>query len=147
MMIEPQSYSIQQASQMTGLSAYTLRYYEDIGLLDPVMRNTNGHRCYTEEDLGRIDLLKKLRVTGMSIEGMKQIIDLYREGSSTARARRELFEAHRDQVRAQIETLTEVLGFIDRKIAYYVEEEAQFNERNGQHHDVSLVGQTEATGH
>ncbi len=75
----------------------------------------------------------------MSIEGMKQIIDLYREGSKTARARRELFEAHREQVVAQIETLTEVLGFIDYKITLYAQEEEQLNERHDHRYEVSLV--------
>lgn len=128
-MTEQHTYTIQQVAQKTGLTVYTLRYYEEIGLLDPVPRATNGHRSFTDSDLMRIETLKKLRLTGMSIEGMKHFIDLYREGSKTARARRDLLTTHRKQVEAQIEALVEVLGFIDYKIEMYIDEEKQFNER------------------
>jgi DNA-binding transcriptional MerR regulator len=140
MMTEQQTYTIQQVSQKTGLTVYTLRYYEDIGLLDPVPRATNGHRSFTQADINRIEFLKKLRLTGMSIEAMKHFVDLYREGHQSARARRELLEAHRQQVVAQIEELNEVLGFIDYKISLYAQEELR-NERDDHHHEVSAVGE------
>ncbi len=145
-MTEQHTCTIQQVSHQTGLTIYTLRYYEEIGLLDPVSRAVNGHRCFNERDIQRIEMLKKLRLTGMSIEGMRHFVDLYREGSKTARARRELFEAHRKQVEAQIDELKEVLGFIDYKISLYIEEEKQFHEREYDSYEVSVVGQNGSTG-
>lgn len=146
-MTDQPTYTIQQISQKTGLTVYTLRYYEEIGLLDPVPRARNGHRCFTDLDVQRIELLKKLRLTGMSIEGIRQIVDLYRGGRRTAHARRVLFEAHRENVVAQIEALHEVLGFIDYKIAMYAHEEEQLNERNDEHHyELSVAGENGAAG-
>ena len=55
------SLTIAQAAEATGLSVHTLRYYERIGLLDPVERRDNRHRRYTQEDLNWIDFLKKLK--------------------------------------------------------------------------------------
>jgi DNA-binding transcriptional MerR regulator len=60
-------YSIQTVSQMTDLSISTLRYYEQMGLLDPVARAANGHRCYSDADLQRIEFLKRVRAMGMSM--------------------------------------------------------------------------------
>src|SRR3712207_393553 len=111
MMIEQHTYTIQQVSQLTGLTVYTLRYYEEIGLLDRVPRAGNGHRCYSNADVERIETLKKLRLTGMSLEDTKRFVDLYREGNHTVRIRRELMEEQRKRVQAQIDELNEVLGF------------------------------------
>ena len=147
MMTRETTFTIQQVAEQTGLSTYTLRYYEDIGLLDPVERASNGHRRYTEADVRRIDFLMRLRKTHMPIEEMKYFVDLYRRGSETASERRDLLEAHRRVVQAQIDELHEILGFIDYKIALYVDEEKQNDERQWQReHEVSPVGENGSTG-
>jgi DNA-binding transcriptional MerR regulator len=43
--------SIQQAAEISGLTPYTLRYCEEIGLLPPILRAANGHRRYQQTDL------------------------------------------------------------------------------------------------
>ena len=63
-----QTLTIQQASQLTGLTVHTLRYYERIALLSPVERAANGHRRYGKQDVDRITLLNYLRLTGMPLE-------------------------------------------------------------------------------
>lgn len=42
--------AVREASELTGLSAHTLRYYERIGPLEPVARNASGHRRYVQTD-------------------------------------------------------------------------------------------------
>ena len=135
-MIQEATYTIQQVAQQTGLTSYTLRYYEDIGLLEPIARAANGHRRYAEADLNRIMMLVKLRKTNMSLEDMKYFVNLYREGSATATERRKLLEAHRQVVEAQIEELCEIRKFIDYKSGLYTEEE----KLNYEQHEVSVVG-------
>lgn len=49
--------TIKEVSTMYNISADTLRYYEKIGLIDPVKRNENGIRDYKEIDLKRIQFL------------------------------------------------------------------------------------------
>ncbi len=60
--------TIEQVAECTGLSAHTLRYYEQIGLLDHVGRATSGHRCYAAKDLAWLEFLTRLRATGMPNE-------------------------------------------------------------------------------
>lgn len=135
-MTQETTYTIQQAAEQTGLTSYTLRYYEDIGLLDPIARATNGHRRYSEADLNRIMMLVKLRKTNMSLDDMKYFVTLYREGSATAAERREMLEAHRQVIAEQIEELCEIQRFIDYKIGLYTEEEKAHNEQ----YEVSTIG-------
>ena len=144
MMKTTRTYTIQQVSHRTELPISTLRYYEEMELLEPIQRAANGHRRYCETDIRRIEMVKRLRLTGMSIEAMREFMALYRGGIRTATARRETLEAHREVVQARVDELLEMLRFIDYKIGLYEDEEIQ-HERE-QNHEVSAVGANRATG-
>jgi DNA-binding transcriptional MerR regulator len=111
--------TIQEAAEVTDLSVHTLRYYERIGLLMPVGRAANGHRRYSQHDIGIINLLNKWRLTGMPLNDIQQYVRLMQEGESTASERRALLEAHRATVVSQIEQLQATLKLIDYKIQNY----------------------------
>ena len=110
--------TIQQVAQRTGLSVHTLRYYERLGLLISVHRVPNGHRRYDEGDLRWIDLLKCLRASAMPISEMQRFAEITRQGTSTASERRELLEAHRLRVVAQLQEIQHTLARLDTKIAH-----------------------------
>jgi DNA-binding transcriptional MerR regulator len=111
--------TIQDAAERTGLSAYTLRYYERIGLLDAPARMPSGHRRYTERDVDWLVFLTRLRATGMPIAGMLRYAELVRSGPHTGPERLALLEAHRAEVAARIAGLTADLELIDYKITTY----------------------------
>ncbi|WP_285397492.1 MerR family transcriptional regulator [Lysinibacillus sp. fls2-241-R2A-57] len=67
-------YSISKAAEMSGISPYTLRYYEKIGLLPPPKRQNGGRRFYTESDIRFLMFLKSLKETGMSLEDVNEFI-------------------------------------------------------------------------
>jgi DNA-binding transcriptional MerR regulator len=114
--------TIAEAAERTGVSAHTLRYYERIGALrEPPERAPSGHRRYTERDVSWIVLLTCLRATGMPIATMLRYAELAREGTATAAERKRLLLAHRDEVVARVEQLTQNLTMIDRKISSYDE--------------------------
>ncbi|RAT99762.1 MerR family transcriptional regulator [Brevibacillus sp. Leaf182] len=76
-----QPLTIQQAAARTGLSVHTLRYYEKMGLMEPIPRGENGHRSYYAHDLEWIDLIARLRTTGMPIAEMQRFVRLDRTTS------------------------------------------------------------------
>lgn len=115
--------TIREFAAQTGVSLHTLRYYEKIGLIDPVRRAANGHRSYSEADLRRVDFLKRLRATGMSISEMQYYVKLFHMGDETLAERRKMLEDHRAAVQAQIESLLETCDLLDRKIANYKQQE------------------------
>jgi DNA-binding transcriptional MerR regulator len=115
------TFTIQEAAQLTGVSAHTLRYYERMNLLDPIDRNPSGYRQFTDYDLACVRFLTKLRDTKMPIRQMQQFSELRRRGISTAQQRRSLLEEHYNAVMAHQQELTHSLEVISRKIAYYKE--------------------------
>jgi DNA-binding transcriptional MerR regulator len=108
--------TVREASEFTGLSAHTLRYYERIGLIEPVRRNSGGHRRYAQTDLEHLRFLHCLRDTGMPIQRMQEYASLASQGRVTLDARLELLEAHRGDVQARIQELEDKLAIIDAKI-------------------------------
>ena len=74
---------IAEVSQKFNLTTDTLRYYEKVGLIEPVKRSKSGVRDYTEKDLDRIVFVKCMRQAGLSIESIQTYIELYKLGDST----------------------------------------------------------------
>lgn len=117
--IQKDKLTIQEVSEATGLSAHTLRYYERIGLIHPIEREDNTRRLYTEEDIGWIDFLLKLRATGMSIKEMQRYAELQRQGDETLPQRVEMLKSLRRNVEARMSELDEHLKLICYKIEIY----------------------------
>ena len=113
--------TIADAARASGLSTYTLRYYERAGLIDDVGRAGSGHRRYSDEDLAWIEVLQCLRATGMPIRDIRRYADLVRAGDGNEVQRLALLEEHRSAVRARLADVRGHLAFIDRKIAIYEE--------------------------
>jgi DNA-binding transcriptional MerR regulator len=112
--------TIAEAADQTGLTVHTLRYYERDGLmLHPVERAASGHRRYSEEDLGWIQMVTRLRATGMPIRDVRRYAALVREGDGNEAERLALLLAHRDVVERQLAEVTSHLRAIDHKVAFY----------------------------
>ena len=133
--------TIQQVAQQTGLSIDTLRYYERIGLLEPVRRAQNGHRRYTQHDLAWIDLLMRLRDTGMPRAQMVRFAELRRQGSATLTERRLMLEQHQHSLRQHMQELEQHMATLQHKIARIKELEAQQDVAS---HPAHAFGQSEA---
>lgn len=103
----------------TGRSVHTIRWYETQGLIPGVARDGTGRRVYTEQHVGWLLLMERLRATGMSIAEMRRYTRLVQQGRSTLAERNELLRAHRQRVLDTIAQWTESLALLDAKIAFY----------------------------
>lgn len=120
------SLSIAEAAKATGLSPYTLRYYEQIGLIAPVERR-GGARRYGDADMRWLEFLLRLRATGMSMRDMQRYAQLRRQGNTPASLaeRQTLMEDHAQRVEADMRVLGETLDYIRNKIRIYETMRAQ----------------------
>ena len=70
----PSQLTIGQLAEMTGMSAKTIRYYEDIGLLPRPPRGANGYRRYGAADINRLHLLRRMRFLGLPLSVAKPLL-------------------------------------------------------------------------
>jgi DNA-binding transcriptional MerR regulator len=136
------TYSVGEVSARTGFSIDTLRYYERLGLIEPVERSVGGRRMYREEDVGWLDFVSCLRDTGMPIERMRQFAELCRDGEHTVPERVDLLAAHGRRVEAEIEALRTKLEAIRHKIGYY-EGVLALRDGRGAGHDAPEAGHSD----
>ena len=98
--------TIQQLSRRTGLAESALRYYERIGLIDPVPRDqSSGHRRYPPALVATVEGLACLRDTGMSVADMRVYVENMRRGPAAAADQRRLFAARAEHLRAEMARL------------------------------------------
>ncbi len=74
----PVTYPIGELSRMVNLSQRTIRYYEEIGLLQSIRRIEHGKRVYTDDDVRRLKFINKLKVLGLSLAEMVELEKIYR---------------------------------------------------------------------
>ena len=110
---------ISEVSERCGISSDTLRYYERIGLLPPVNRNTSGIRDYSEIDVRRVEFVKCMRSAGLPIDALIEYYGLVQQGDQTIEARKEILNEHREQLVAKMEEIQKTLDLVDYKIKVY----------------------------
>lgn len=112
-------YSIGQVAKKTGLSSYTLRYYDHEGLMPFVQRNAAGRREFSEHDLDMVDLITCLKETGMALKDIRHVVEISLEGDKSLAERLQLFRQQRDQVDRQIAQLQAYRRKVDYKVRYF----------------------------
>jgi DNA-binding transcriptional MerR regulator len=80
-------YTIKETAKLMEMTEHTLRYYTDKGLVPTVKRDKNNNRLFDDESINWLTGIKYLRASGMSIEAIKEYIDLCLEGDSTIEQR------------------------------------------------------------
>jgi len=112
---------IGELSARTGRSIHTIRWYEAQGLIPGVARDAGGRRVYGLLHVGWLDLMDRLRRTGMSVAQMREYTALVKQGRVTLTQRQEMLRAHRARVEATIVEWQEALAMLDGKIDFYGE--------------------------
>lgn len=69
-----ESVTIGELARLTGFNAKAIRYYEQVGVLPPSSRSENGYRRYSQADVNRLHLLRRLRLLGISLEEAKSLV-------------------------------------------------------------------------
>jgi DNA-binding transcriptional MerR regulator len=113
------SLTIKEVAALTGLTAYTLRYYERIGLIAPIKRAPSGQRRYAASDMDWLKFLLRLRATNMPISQMQTFALLRAKGNITTATRREMLEQHLQKVNADVRELRQSAKVLQAKIQHY----------------------------
>ena len=108
-----------ELARLSGRSIHTIRWYETQGLMPGVTRDGGRRRVYSAEHIAWLDLIERLRTTGMTIAGMRNYSLIMRKGRSARPQLRDVLVAHALLTRDRIEQQRDALKFIERKIEFY----------------------------
>ena len=67
---------IGEVAERTGLSLRTLRHYDEIGLLRPSERSEGGFRLYSEGDVTRLLVIRRMKPLGFTLDEMSEVMRL-----------------------------------------------------------------------
>lgn len=111
-------HSIREASMISGLPESTLRYYEQIGIIDPIARDpSSGHRVYSDKDIESLTTIACLAATGMPLESMREYLKNRFDGPEGARRQIELLDAQSLRLAAKAEALRIQQAYVSAQIA------------------------------
>jgi DNA-binding transcriptional MerR regulator len=101
---------IQELAQHTGVSAKTIRYYEEIGILPPPARAENNYREYGEQDVERLRFVAGARRLDLSLEEIREILDLRDRREAPCRTLLERLAQKADEIAERIQALQRLEG-------------------------------------
>lgn len=111
--------NIKKVSELTGVSADTIRYYERIGLIPPVSRNDSGIRNFSEHDVNVLEFVRYFRGAGISVESLIEYIALVEQGDKTIEARLAILQDEKEGLQGRIDKLQMALDRLNHKIDNY----------------------------
>ncbi len=97
--------NISQAAAQSGLPVKTLRYYEEIGLVQPARTTGNDYRNYSLTDVEHLRFLQRARAVGFSLEVCRELLDLYRDQNRRCSQVKKLVLEKIVQVETQLQEL------------------------------------------
>jgi DNA-binding transcriptional MerR regulator len=106
-------------AEQTGATPQTIRYYEQLGLLAPEQREGRGYRHYGEEAVARLQKIATLKQIGLSLEEIRDVIDLYFVDDTGIQGKRkvlEILKRHRQETDEKLATLQGFRAELDNSI-------------------------------
>jgi len=84
-MVDSALMQIGEVAERTGLSLRTIRYYEEVGLVVPSARSQGGFRLYTDGDVDRLRVVKRMKPLDLPLEQMRELLEIIDRLASGAR--------------------------------------------------------------
>ena len=97
---------IGELAKQTNLAVGTLRYYSDLGLLQPVQRGDNGYRYYSQDATKQVEFIKKAQAIGFTLEEIKTILDVRDRGEKPCSLVQSLLDNKIEQLKIQIKKMS-----------------------------------------
>jgi len=112
-------YSMKEACQLTNMSYETLKFYCNEGLVPNVKRDKRNYRIFSDKDIKWIDSLNCLKRCGMTINEMKEYLELCLEGERSITERKIILAKKREALLQSMEEIQKSIDFIDWKQNFY----------------------------
>lgn len=114
-------YTMMQVCRELDITYQTLKFYCNEGLVPGVKRDKNNRRIFDEKDVRWIKDLTCLKKCGLSIQEMKEYLELCLQGESTIVSRKKMLAKKQETLRVAIKELEDSVAYIDWKQNFYDE--------------------------
>ncbi|MER5682890.1 MerR family transcriptional regulator [Streptomyces sp. NPDC002205] len=108
------AWPIAEVARMSGVTARTLRHYDEIGLLPPARIGTNGHRYYEERQLLQLQQILVLRTLGLGLPEIGRILAAQVDELEALRGHRRRLLAERDRLDALVGTVSRTIAELEQ---------------------------------
>lgn len=112
-------YTIRELANKYGIPTSTLRYYEDLGLLENVEHTEKNQRVYNDEHIARLDAIQCFKQTGLPLGKMQDFFRYARNLTEHIDEIVDLMNEHEAYIVEQIKNLQDGLSHIQHKVRFY----------------------------
>jgi DNA-binding transcriptional MerR regulator len=114
-------YNVKEVAKMLELTEHTVRYYTDKGLVPNVKRDKNNNRLFDDKSIDWLTGVKNLKRCGMSVEDIKNFVDLCLGGDSTIQKRYEIILKQKAAAQAQLKEAKQRVKYMEYKANHYLD--------------------------
>lgn len=110
-------FGINEVVELTGISAFTIRYYDKCGFFPNLIRGKRGVRSFSDADIHQLKLVDALRRSGLSIEGIRYYVKLSKRGNESEQDRLSILQTQTTALEYQIAEAEESLAMLRNEVA------------------------------
>ena len=105
-------YTTQNLSKLANISARTLRYYDEIGLLKPIRQSSNGYRIYGQQEVDKLQQIMFYKTMGLELDTIKQLLENPDFDAIKA------METHLEKLKTEHEKLQSLIEYVNTTISH-----------------------------
>lgn len=129
--------NIKKVSERFDIPEPTLRYWEDLGLIPKVPRNSSGYREYGEKEIKWVLFTIAMRRAGMSLTSLRQLVDAYRNHHDDYEAQKAIIKKQYDKMVKQRDQLNQTINYLGYKLDHFEDHYIPFLDEEKYYHQVA----------
>lgn len=114
-------YTVKEVSEILNMTEHTIRFYTDKGLVPSLKRDKNNNRLFDEKSINWLKGAKNLRGCGMTVDAIKNYVDLCLQGDSTINERYEIILKQKEITDAKLVEITQKAKYLENKANHYLD--------------------------
>jgi DNA-binding transcriptional MerR regulator len=122
---------IGEVAERVGLSLRTVRYYEEVGLVMPSAHTEGGFRLFSEDDVQRLLVVKRMKPLGLTLEEMRELLEVLERSAQPEKLKQRALRDLHESLAAYAERADDRIERLERDLAEARQLQLRIGERLG----------------